>query len=174
MVAVSNVACDARITEGGMEPPALLKAGGIVEEYAAVRFRAPRDLKLGRRRGEWKDGMADIRHRQYMRLLLLVVLAAAGLMQSSGGWAQRSTLQGEISQHEQKLAAAREAKSVREEATELNVLGTLYRQAGKMQKALERLNEALPMERDAGNQAAQAMTENTMGRVYTEIGRAHV
>jgi tetratricopeptide (TPR) repeat protein len=41
---------------------------------------------------------------------------------------------------------------------------------GKMQKALECLNEALPMERNANNQPAQAMTQNIMGRVYSDLG----
>ena len=62
-------------------------------------------------------------------------------------------------------------RSLKEEATELNILGFLYRQAGKMQKALEYLNQALPIEQNENNQAAQAMTENTMGRVYTDLGQ---
>ena len=85
--------------------------------------------------------------------------------------AQRSSLQDQIAQHEQKLAAARASGSLREEATELNFLGMMYRQAGKPQKALEDLNAVLPIEQRAGNQAAQAMTENTMGRVYTDLGQ---
>src|SRR5208283_914358 len=47
----------------------------------------------------------------------------------------------------------------------------LYRQAGKMQKALECLNEALQIEQNEGNQAALAMTENTAGRVYNDLGQ---
>ena len=64
--------------------------------------------------------MAGIRHRQFMRLLLSVVLAAAGFMQSSAGWAQTGKLQSEIGEHEQKLAEARRKLKFREEATELN------------------------------------------------------
>ena len=85
--------------------------------------------------------------------------------------ARKSTLQEQIDQHEHKLAAARAAKSEGVEATELNVLGFLYRQAGKMQKALECLNDALPIEQNENNHAAQAMTENIMGRVYTDLGQ---
>jgi tetratricopeptide (TPR) repeat protein len=47
----------------------------------------------------------------------------------------------------------------------------LYRQAGKMQKALDYLNEALTIEQNGNNHAAQAMTQNTMGRVYTDLGQ---
>ena len=89
--------------------------------------------------------MAGIRHRQFMRLLLSVVLAAAGFMQSSAGWAQTGKLQSEIGEHEQKLAEARRKLKFREEATELNLLGELYRQAGKPQKGLESLNHRAKM-----------------------------
>jgi len=90
---------------------------------------------------------------------------------SENALAQRSSLQDQITQHEQKLAAARASGSLREEVSELNFLGLLYRQAGKPQKVLEDLNAVLPIEQRAGNQAAQAMTEDTMGRVYTDLGQ---
>jgi CHAT domain-containing protein len=93
-----------------------------------------------------------------------------GLLAAAAG-AQSGPIKDQIAQHEQKLAAARDARNARDEATELNVLGFLYRQAGKMQTALERLNQALPIERNENNQAAQAMTQNVMGRVYTDLGQ---
>ncbi|MGA3070707.1 MAG: tetratricopeptide repeat protein, partial [Terracidiphilus sp.] len=95
---------------------------------------------------------------------------AIGLL-SAAAQAQSGPVADQIAQHQQKLAVAREAKSTKEETTELNLLGMLYRQAGKMQKALECLNEALPIEQSSGNRAGQAMTENTMGRVYTDLGQ---
>jgi CHAT domain-containing protein len=39
-----------------------------------------------------------------------------------------------------------------------------------VQKAPDDLNQALPIEQDTNNRAAQAMTQNTMGRVYAEQG----
>ena len=74
------------------------------------------------------------------------------LLATAAAQAQNGPLKDEIAQHEQKLAQARESKSMKEEATELNILGFLYRQAGKMQKALDYLNQALPIEQKAGNQ----------------------
>jgi CHAT domain-containing protein len=109
-----------------------------------------------------------------MNLTLKVrVMACLGtaLLATAAAQAQSGPLMDEIPQHEQKLAAARDAKNMREEATELNILGFLYRQAGQMQKALDCLNQALPIEQNEGNKAAQAMTQNTMGRVYTDLGQ---
>jgi hypothetical protein len=40
-----------------------------------------------------------------------------------------------------------------------------------MQKALDCLNEALTMEQNGGSRVTQAMTQNTMGRVYTDLGQ---
>ena len=40
-----------------------------------------------------------------------------------------------------------------------------------MQKALDCLNEALPIEQKANSVLGQAMTFNTMGRVYTDMGQ---
>ena len=93
------------------------------------------------------------------------------LLATAAAQAQNGPLKDEIAQHEQKLADARESKSLKEEATELNILGFLNRQAGKMQKALDYLNEALTIEQNGNNHAAQAMTESTMGRVYTDLGQ---
>ena len=115
--------------------------------------------------------MAGIRHRQFMRLLLSVVLAAAGFMQSSAGWAQTGKLQSEIGEHEQKLAEARRKLKFREEATELNLLGELYRQAGKPQKGLESLNQALTIERRWRSRGGEAHTLNMIGRIYTDLGQ---
>jgi len=85
--------------------------------------------------------------------------------------AQTSALQDQITQHEQKLAAARAARSRRQEGLELITLGYLYRQAGQMQAALDRLNGALTLSQNAGNQIGQAMALNTMGRVYSDMGQ---
>ena len=84
--------------------------------------------------------------------------------------AQSLPIKDLIAEHEQKVTAARAGGRI-QVATELNVLGLLYRQAGKMQKALDCLNEALPIEQKENNQAAQAMTQNIMGRVYTDMGQ---
>jgi CHAT domain-containing protein len=103
--------------------------------------------------------------------ILVAVSMGIGLLATGKDEAQSGPIKDQIAQHEQKLAAARAAKSGKEEITELNVLGFLYRQAGKMQKALECLNEALPVEQNEDNQTAQALTQNIMGRVYTDLGQ---
>ncbi len=84
--------------------------------------------------------------------------------------AQNSPVNDQIAQHEQKLAEARAAHRSADEGVQLITLGYLYRQAGKMQKALDCLNQALPIEQKAGNQGGQAMAQNILGRVYTDLG----
>jgi len=85
--------------------------------------------------------------------------------------AQTSTLRTQITQHEQKLAQARATNSKRDEAIELNTLGSLYRQAGETQKSLDDLNQALQIEQAAGARGSIALTQNLIGRVYTDLGQ---
>jgi len=97
------------------------------------------------------------------------------------GWLARSqtsapadkatSLPEQIAQHEQKLAEARALQDLKDEATELNALGTLYRQTGQRQKALDDCNEALPIERSVGNRVGEAVTLTTLGRIYTDLGQ---
>ena len=105
------------------------------------------------------------------KMLAMACLVVGFLAAASPAGAQTSSLRDQIAQHEQKLAAARAAQNRREEGLELITLGYLYRQAGKMQEALQRLNEALSMAQKAGNQTGQAMALNTMGRVYSDMGQ---
>ncbi len=108
---------------------------------------------------------------QTKKILVAACLGIALLTAAATVGAQSSRLQNQIDQHEHKLAEARAAHQTRDEVLELIALGYLYREAGKMQEALERLNEALPIEKKAGNQVSQAMTLNTLGRVYTDLGQ---
>ena len=64
-------------------------------------------------------------------------------MSGPPAWGQATTLQKQISDHEQKLAEARAAKSQKDEAAELLSVGDLHWQAGEMQKALDADNQAL-------------------------------
>jgi hypothetical protein len=64
---------------------------------------------------EWKSGMVDARRQRSIRWFVMV-LAVAGAINVSPAFAQKSTPQEQIGQHEQKLAAARTAKRGREEA----------------------------------------------------------
>ncbi len=105
------------------------------------------------------------------KILVVACLVIRLLAATPAAGGQSSPLHDQIAQHEQKLAAARSAQRKREEVIELIALGYLYRQAGKMQKAMDYLNEALPIEKKAGNQAALAMTLNTLGRVYSDVGQ---
>src|ERR1035438_3722911 len=67
------------------------------------------------------------------RRFLCTVLAAC-VMASSPAQGQNQTQQEEMTQHEQKLAAARAAKDQKEEAQQLLDLGQVYSQAGQKQK----------------------------------------
>jgi CHAT domain-containing protein len=101
----------------------------------------------------------------------VIACLGIGLLAATAVVAQVSPVPDQIARHEQELAEARAAQHTKEEGTELITLGFLYRQDGKMQKALECLNQALLIEQKANNQAAQAMTLSTMGRVYTDLGQ---
>jgi CHAT domain-containing protein len=104
---------------------------------------------------------------------LLVALGLAGvcLMQSSSVSGQASVLQDQINQHEQMLAASRSKKNMGEEESQLNALGSLYRQIGKPQKALDDFTQALAIEQKTGMRGSQARTLNDIGRVYTDLGQ---
>ncbi len=85
--------------------------------------------------------------------------------------AQSSNLKDSIAENEQKLVQARADHNIREVVSELNVLGSLYRLAGLLEKALTFLNEALPIEQRASSLYGQGTTLNTMGRIYTDLGQ---
>jgi tetratricopeptide (TPR) repeat protein len=85
--------------------------------------------------------------------------------------AQTTSLKDSIAQQEQKLAQARASNNIRATLTELNILGSLYRTSGQLQKALDDLNEALPIEQQANSVLGQGTTLMTMGRVYSDMGQ---
>jgi CHAT domain-containing protein/Tfp pilus assembly protein PilF len=85
--------------------------------------------------------------------------------------AQPGALASQIAQHEQSLAQARSSKNVRQQVSEFNILGALYYSAGQLEKALDYLNQALPIEQKYSSLLGQATTLNTMGRVYTDLGQ---
>jgi len=84
---------------------------------------------------------------------------------------QTTSLKDSIAQQEQKLAQARASNDMRAILTELNILGSLYRTSGQLQKALDDLNEALPVEQQANSLLGQGTTLMTMGRVYSDMGQ---
>jgi CHAT domain-containing protein/Tfp pilus assembly protein PilF len=85
--------------------------------------------------------------------------------------AQPGALATQIAQHEQNLVQARSSKNIRQQVTESNILGALYYSAGQLEKALDYLNQALPIEQKYSSLLGQATTLNTMGRVYTDLGQ---
>jgi len=106
-----------------------------------------------------------------VQLFLSMVLAAACLMGCSPARGQVPTLQDQITQHEQKLAEARAAKSQKDEALQLFSLGSLHRQAGDMQRALEYYNQALPIARELGDRRGEGLTLYNIGLVYDDLGQ---
>jgi CHAT domain-containing protein/predicted negative regulator of RcsB-dependent stress response len=99
------------------------------------------------------------------------VLAAAVSLCAPIVPAQSASLKDSIAEYEQKLAQARADHNMREVVSELNILGSLYRMSGQLEKALTYLNEALPVEQRASSLYGQATTLDTMGRVYTDLGQ---
>jgi CHAT domain-containing protein/Tfp pilus assembly protein PilF len=85
--------------------------------------------------------------------------------------AQPGALESQIAQHEQNLAQARSSKNIRQQVTEYNILGALYYSSGQLEKGLDYLNQALPIEQKYSSLLGQATTLNTMGRIYTDLGQ---
>jgi CHAT domain-containing protein/Tfp pilus assembly protein PilF len=85
--------------------------------------------------------------------------------------AQTGALGTQIAQHEQNLAQARSSKNIRQQVTEYNILGALYYSSGQLEKGLDYLNQALPIEQKYSSLLGQATTLNTMGRIYTDLGQ---
>jgi len=85
--------------------------------------------------------------------------------------AQTGALAAQIAQHEQSLAQARSSKNIRQQVSECNILGALYYSAGQLEKALNYLNRALPIEQKYSSLLGQATTLNIMGRVYADLGQ---
>jgi CHAT domain-containing protein len=105
-----------------------------------------------------------------------MVLAAALLLRLPFAISQTppppgGTLRVQIDQHEQLLAQARAAGSQTDEARELIVLASLYRQTGDRQKALDDCNLGLQIDRSAGNRLGEAAALNMQGRIETDLGQ---
>ena len=99
------------------------------------------------------------------------VVCLAALFAVATASAQPGALAAQIAQQEQNLAQARSSKNIRQQVAEFNILGSLYYSSGQLQKALDYLNEALPIEQKYSSLLGQATTLNTMGRVYTDLGQ---
>ncbi len=95
----------------------------------------------------------------------------AAIFAGASASAQPGALAAQIAQHEQNLAQARSSKNIRQQVSEFNTLGALYYSEGQLQKALDDLNQALPIEQKYSSMLGQATTLNTMGRVYTDLGQ---
>ncbi len=105
-----------------------------------------------------------------LRTIGFAICFSAGLAAATST-AQGPSIKDSIAQQEQKLAQARASNDMRAVVTELNILGGLYRLSGQLQKALDDLNEALPIEQKASSLLGQGTTLMTMGRVYSDIGQ---
>jgi CHAT domain-containing protein len=100
-----------------------------------------------------------------------VAVLAAGMCLLAVAGAQAPSLKDSIAQYEQEAAKARSGHKTRELLLYLNLLASVYRESGQLQKALDCLNEALPIEQTSNGVMGQAMTFNTMGQVYTDLGQ---
>ena len=103
-----------------------------------------------------------------LRTFALCLAASFAIASAS---AQPGALANQIAQHEQSLAQARSSKNIRQQVSEFNTLGALYYSSGQLEKALDYLNQALPIEQKYSSLLGQATTLNTMGRVYTDLGQ---
>jgi CHAT domain-containing protein/tetratricopeptide (TPR) repeat protein len=97
--------------------------------------------------------------------LLASICLAASLLASAQ---QPGSLHRLIGEHEQALSDARGSHNTRSEATELNTLANLYREAGDPQKGLDYCAQALSIETSKGQ---QAQSKNVEGRILTDLGQ---
>ena len=100
-----------------------------------------------------------------------VIMMAAAVCLLVVAAAQAPSLKDSVAEYEQKVAKARSDHNTRELLINLNILASFYRQSGQLQKALDCVNEALPIEQRASSLLGQATSLNTMGRVYTDLGQ---
>jgi tetratricopeptide (TPR) repeat protein len=107
---------------------------------------------------------------QAVRRMLCVALAAC-VMCGAVARGQSAAIKDQIAQHEQKLAAAREAKKQSDEAYELLFLGVLHRQTGEVQLALQYYNQSLLLCRALGARLGEATTLNNIGQAYSDLGQ---
>jgi len=63
------------------------------------------------------------------------------------------------------------ARFKRGEASTLSNLGRVYNNLGQKDKALEYLNQSLPLWREAGNRSGEAETLDSIGRAYADMGQ---
>ncbi len=103
--------------------------------------------------------------------LLLVAVCSIPSPPAFGQSAGLTPLRDLIAQHERALADARRSKSVKDQGTELNELGVLYRQTGQPQKALDCLNEELQLWRRVNSHNGEALALDAIGRVYADLGQ---
>jgi CHAT domain-containing protein/tetratricopeptide (TPR) repeat protein len=97
--------------------------------------------------------------------LLASICLAASMLASAQ---QPGSLHRLIAEHEQVLSDARSSHNTRNEATELNTLANLYREAGDPQKGLDYCGQALSIETSKGQ---QAQSKNVEGRILTDLGQ---
>jgi CHAT domain-containing protein/Flp pilus assembly protein TadD len=107
---------------------------------------------------------------RYAKFLFVACAALAASCLVTNSLAQAPTLQDQITQHEQKLSEARAKKISRDEVSELNSLGALYRQVGKTQKAQEYFDQAMSIAQKTHNRGGEAMALDNIGRLDTDLG----
>jgi CHAT domain-containing protein/Tfp pilus assembly protein PilF len=122
--------------------------------------------------------MAQRSHKPATGLIFSLLLGTAVALQSPIAVSQTASptgspasLQEQITQHEQKLAAAHAAGSKKDEYTELDSLGGLHLEAGQTQKALDYYNQALQSWRKVSSRNGEALSLDGIGRVYSDMGQ---
>lgn len=117
------------------------------------------------------QGIAKMQTHSARMVRSLLCLISGVLLVSSFLQGQSRPIPAEIDQIERTLTEARAANNTRQVGADLIALGYLYRQAGKMQKSLAYLNEALSIEQSLHSPAGQVSALSLLGRVYTDLGQ---
>ena len=92
--------------------------------------------------------------------------AAAVLYRQQNADAMRSAIQ----KHLEALQYWRAAGDAKEESATLSTIGTVYKDVGEKQKALEYLNQGLQVARTTGDKIGEAWALDGLGNVYQEFG----
>jgi CHAT domain-containing protein/tetratricopeptide (TPR) repeat protein len=114
------------------------------------------------------SGLTGVKYSPAARVRWIVLGLSINLTVGLAGTQQSGRLHDLIERGEAKLAAARAGHDIHEEASELNTLANLYREAGNPQRGLDYCSQALAIESSKGQ---QAQSKNVEGRILTDLGQ---
>lgn len=100
-----------------------------------------------------------------------MTLALANVVLGLSAFAQDASVQAQIAQDERALAAARAAKSPKDEAAQLISIAMLYARERQKAKAIEYFKQAVPILHLLRDFAGEASALESIGQFYSDLGQ---